>query len=272
MASKKKRTGLPARIQSSNEELTTVNEELQRRVEELAAADRHKSEFLAVLAHELRNPLAPLRNAIEILKSVAADDPRAVRAKELIDRQARTLTRLVDDLLDTARISRGQVQLRREAVDLQPIVTRAVETARESIDSRRHRLILNLPAEPLGVIGDATRLEQVVANLLHNAAKYTPEAGEIAVSAAKTNRGSEREVVVRVRDTGIGISAEMLPRVFDLFTQADRSLAHSQGGLGIGLSLVRSLVELHGGRVVASSEGLGKGSEFSVYLPLASRA
>ncbi len=259
-------------VLTTNRDMTErkhLEETLQRRVDELAAADRHKSEFLAVLAHELRNPLAPLRNGIEILKSVPAGDPRGARAKELIERQARTLTRLVDDLLDTARISRGQVQLRREAVELQPIVTRAVETAREAIDSRRHALIVSLPPEALKVNGDATRLEQVLANLLNNAAKYTPEGGELTVSATQTNSGSAPEAVVRVKDTGIGISPEMLPRVFDLFTQADRTLAHSQGGLGIGLSLVRSLVELHGGRVVASSEGLGKGSEFSVYLPLA---
>ena len=258
-------------VLSTNRDVTErkrLEETLQRRVDELAAADRHKSEFLAVLAHELRNPLAPLRNGIEILKSVPATDPRGTRARELIERQARTLTRLVDDLLDTARISRGQVQLRREAVELQPIVTRAVETAREVIDSRRHMLTVDLPPDPLKVNGDATRLEQVLANLLNNAAKYTPEGGQITVSATKTNSGSAPEAVVRIKDTGVGISPEMLPRVFDLFTQADRSLAHSQGGLGIGLSLVRSLVELHGGRVVASSDGLGKGSEFSVYLPL----
>ncbi len=259
-------------VLSTNRDITErkrLEETLQRRVDELAAADRHKSEFLAVLAHELRNPLAPLRNGIEILKSVPPTDPRGTRARELIERQARTLTRLVDDLLDTARISRGQVQLRREAVDLQSIVTRAIETARDAIDSRRHGVTVDLPPEPIKVIGDATRLEQVLANLLNNAAKYTPEGGQITVSAAKTNSGSEPEAVVRVRDTGMGISPEMLPRVFDLFAQADRSLAHSQGGLGIGLSLVRSLVELHGGRVMASSDGLGKGSEFSVFLPLA---
>ncbi|MGH8299231.1 MAG: ATP-binding protein [Steroidobacteraceae bacterium] len=260
-------------VLATNRDITErkrLEESLRRRVDELAAADRHKSEFLAVLAHELRNPLAPLRNGIEILKSVPAGDTRAARAKELIERQARTLTRLVDDLLDTARISRGQVQLRREMLDLQPIVTRAVETSREAIDSRGHELTLNLPPEPLTVSGDATRLEQVLGNLLHNALKYTPDGGQITVTVAEAANGAGREAVVRIQDTGIGISAEMLPRVFDLFTQADHSLAHSQGGLGIGLSLVRSLVELHGGRVVASSDGLGKGSEFSVYLPLAS--
>jgi two-component system CheB/CheR fusion protein len=259
-------------VLATNHDITErkrLEETLHRRVEELAVADRHKSEFLAVLAHELRNPLAPLRNAIEILKSVPAGDPRGVRAKELIERQARTLTRLVDDLLDTARISRGQVQLRREELDLQPIISRAVDTAREAIDSRGHELTLDLPSRRVTVIGDATRLEQVLGNLLHNAAKYTPDGGQLTVSLAQAINGGEPEAVVRIGDTGIGISAEMLPRVFDLFTQADHSLAHSQGGLGIGLSLVRSLIELHGGRVMAKSEGLGKGSEFSVYLPLA---
>jgi signal transduction histidine kinase/chemotaxis methyl-accepting protein methylase/outer membrane murein-binding lipoprotein Lpp len=251
-------------------DLAHTHEALRGRVAELAEADRHKSEFLVVLAHELRNPLAPLRNGIEIMKSLPAADPRAGRARELVERQARTLARLVDDLLDTARINRGQVQLRRETLDLQLIVMRAAETARDAIDSRRHRLTVSLPAETLDVVGDATRLEQVLANLLHNAAKYTPEGGDITVSAAKTNGGgAPEEVTVSIRDTGIGMSEEMLPRVFDLFVQADRSLAHTQGGLGIGLSLVRSLIELHGGRVAARSEGLGKGSEFSVYLPLA---
>src|SRR6185437_5730069 len=158
-------------VLATNRDITErkrLEDTLQRRVEELADADRHKSEFLAVLAHELRNPLAPLRNAIEILKSVPAGDPRGTRAKELLERQARTLTRLVDDLLDTARISRGQVQLRREPLELQRIVTRAVETTRESIDSRRHRVTIDVPDEPVNVVGDATRLEQVLANLLHN--------------------------------------------------------------------------------------------------------
>lgn len=179
----------------------------------------------------------------------------------------------MDDLLDTARISRGQVQLRREPVELQRVVNRAVENMRPEIDSRRHRIAVNLPPEPLRVVGDATRLEQVFGNLLQNAAKYTPEGGEITVTAVRADgAAAQPEAVVRIKDNGIGISAEMLPRVFDLFSQADRSLAHSQGGLGIGLSLVRSLVELHGGRVAAESNGLGKGSEFAVYLPLEAAA
>ncbi|HJS90768.1 MAG TPA: ATP-binding protein [Steroidobacteraceae bacterium] len=256
-------------LERQAKDLEETHETLRRRVDELATADRHKSEFLAMLAHELRNPLAPLRNSVEILKSVRPDDPKAARARELIERQTRTLSRLVDDLLDTARISRGQVQLRREPVELQRVVNRAVENMRPEIDSRRHRIAVQLPPEPLRVVGDATRLEQVFGNLLQNAAKYTPEGGEITVSAIRADgAAAQPEAVVRIKDNGIGISAEMLPRVFDLFSQADRSLAHSQGGLGIGLSLVRSLVELHGGRVAAESNGLGKGSEFAVYLPL----
>ncbi|MGA7540879.1 MAG: CheR family methyltransferase, partial [Steroidobacteraceae bacterium] len=255
-------------LERQTKDLEETHETLRRRVDELASADRHKTEFLAMLAHELRNPLAPLRNSVEILKSVPPADPRATRARELIERQTRTLSRLVDDLLDTARISRGQVQLRREPVELQRIVNGAVENLRPEMDSRRHRIAVNLPPEPLRVVGDATRLEQVLGNLLQNAAKYTPEGGQITVTAARADGATQPEAVVRVKDNGIGISAEMLPRVFDLFSQADRSLAHSQGGLGIGLSLVRSLVELHGGRVAASSEGPGKGSEFALYLPL----
>ena len=256
-------------LERQAKDLEETHETLRRRVDELATADRHKSEFLAMLAHELRNPLAPLRNSVEILKSVSPTDPKAARARELIERQTRTLSRLVDDLLDTARISRGQVQLRREPVELQRVVNRAVENTRPEIDSRRHRIAVNLPPDPLRVVGDATRLEQVFGNLLQNAAKYTPEGGEITVTAARADgAAAQPEAVVRVKDNGVGISAEMLPRVFDLFSQADRSLAHSQGGLGIGLSLVRSLVELHGGRVAAESNGLGKGSEFAVYLPL----
>ena len=250
-----------------------LEEALRRRVEELGVADRHKNEFLAVLAHELRNPLAPLRNAVEIMRTVPAGDPRGVRANELVERQVATLARLVDDLLDTARINRGQVQLRRETLELQPVLARAIETTRSMIEARRHRLSVGTPVAPVIVDGDATRLEQVFANLLNNAAKYTPEGGEISVTmdvAPAEAAGAASQVAVRVRDTGMGIAPDMLPQVFELFTQADRSLAHSQGGLGIGLSLVRSLVQLQGGRVTAHSEGLGRGSEFVVYLPLRS--
>jgi two-component system CheB/CheR fusion protein len=250
-----------------------LEESLRGRVEELAEADRHKDEFLAMLAHELRNPLAPLRNAIEILKSAGTNEETTRRAHELIDRQVYTLTRLVEDLLDAARINRGQIQLQREPVELQKVLGQAIETTRQVIDERQHRLSVVMPPSPVLLEGDITRLEQVFSNLLHNSAKYTPEGGDISVIAEllQPQAQSGGEVAVRVRDTGIGIEKEMLPRVFELFTQADRSLARTQGGLGIGLSLVRSLVELHGGRATARSDGPGRGSEFTVYLPLASQ-
>jgi two-component system CheB/CheR fusion protein len=258
-------------VLSTNRDVTErkrLEETLRRRVDELAAADRNKTEFLAMLGHELRNPLAPLRTAAEILRSVPPEDPRAVHAREVIERQSATIARLVDDLLDTARISRGQLQLVREPIALQGVIQRALETTRQAVDGRRHRLTVDMPVEPLTVVGDATRLEQVFSNLLLNAVKYTPDEGEIKVAVSSANGAAGGEAVVRIRDSGIGISPEMLPKVFDLFVQADRSPAHTEGGLGIGLSLVRSLVELHGGRVLASSPGAGQGSEFAVYLPL----
>jgi two-component system CheB/CheR fusion protein len=250
--------------------LRQSQEPLERRVRELADADRHKNEFLAMLAHELRNPLEPLRNAVQIITSTKAEADAITRARDLMATQVGTLTRLVDDLLDAARINRGQVQLRKAVLQLQAIMDRAVESTREQIDGRSHRLTVRMPPEPVYVEADSTRLEQVFGNLLANAAKYSSNGGEITVSASiEQSRASATalEVVVRIRDTGIGIAPDMLPRVFELFTQADQSLARVDGGLGIGLSVVRRLVELHGGRVEAQSQGLGHGSEFIVYLP-----
>jgi signal transduction histidine kinase len=238
--------------------------ELHKRAEELGEADRRKDEFLAMLAHELRNPLAPIRNAVEVLKMIGPPDARLQRAREMIDRQVKHLARLVDDLLDVSRITTGKVQLRTGPVDLAVVIARAVETSRPLIDSRRHELAVRLPPEALVVEADPIRLAQVVSNLLNNAAKYAEEGGHIELTVG-AGRG---EAVVRVRDDGMGIAADLLPRVFDLFTQGDRSLARSEGGLGIGLTLVRSLVELHGGRVEGHSEGPGRGSEFVVRLPL----
>jgi len=247
---------------------------LRSRVEELASADRHKNEFLAMLAHELRNPLAPLRNAVHIMKMVGEGSETARNARDLIDRQVTTLARLVDDLLDAAHIGRGQVQLRTAAVDLQKIVQLAVETTRPMLQARKHRLTVRGLSAPLLLDADPMRLEQVFANLLSNAAKYTSDGGEISVLIERTETHASpgtSQAVVRVRDNGIGIEPEMLNRVFDLFFQVDQSLARTQGGLGIGLSLARTLVELHGGRVEAISAGLGRGSEFAVYIPLPSR-
>ncbi len=242
----------------------TVAYERLRLIQQLRQADRRKDEFLAVLAHELRNPLAPVRNAVEVMRLRDVDDPNLRWARDIIDRQVQQMTRLVDDLLDVSRITRGKVKLQKEPVDLAAVVARAVEISRPLIDARRHELTVTLPPEPVRVEADATRLAQVVANLLNNAAKYTEERGRIWLTV---ERGGG-EAVLRVRDTGVGIPAAMLAQVFDLFTQVDRSEDRSQGGLGIGLTLAKSLVEMHGGSVTAQSEGVGKGSEFVVRLPL----
>jgi two-component system CheB/CheR fusion protein len=240
-----------------------LERQLRQRLDELAQADRQKNEFLAMLAHELRNPLAPMRNALHLLNSPKADEPVRERARQIMDRQMHHLVRLVDDLLDVSRIVRGMVELRRSVIDLSDAVLRAAETAQPVIDGQGHELVVSLPDEPLWVDGDIVRLGQVIANLLTNAAKYTDQAGLIHLSALR----EDGDAVVRVRDPGIGIPPEALPHVFELFVQGDRSLARSQGGLGIGLTLVQRLVELHGGRVEAHSEGRGQGSEFVVRLP-----
>jgi PAS domain S-box-containing protein len=241
-----------------------LEEELNRRVEEVAAADRRKDQFLAMLAHELRNPLAPIRNAVELMRQVETLDSTFQPAREMVERQVKHLARLVDDLLDVSRITTGSIRLRKEGVDLGAVVLRAVEASRPLIESRGHALSVRLPTEPVRLEADPTRLEQVISNLLNNAAKYTMPGGQIEVAAAREGE----EAVVRVRDTGIGVPPDVLDRVFEPFMQqSDGSLARTDGGLGVGLTLVRSLVEMHGGRVAASSPGLGQGSEFVVRLP-----
>jgi two-component system CheB/CheR fusion protein len=231
---------------------------------ELVAADRRKDEYLAMLAHELRNPLAPIRNAAAILARTPGLDATSVWATGVIGRQTDVMAKLLEDLLDVARIARGKVPLALAPVDVAVIVERAVEISRPLIDARRHRLTVDLPSEPLTVVGDLLRLTQVLANLINNAAKYTDEGGEIAIDA----RRDAREVVIGVIDNGAGITAAMVPHVFDLFAQADTTLDRSKGGLGLGLTLVRQLVKLHGGTVHAQSDGLAKGSRFVVRLPL----
>jgi PAS domain S-box-containing protein len=236
----------------------------RRRDEEaLREADRRKDEFLAMLAHELRNPLAPILHAVHVLRQLEPASPREAWCQEVIERQTVHLSRLVDDLLDISRITQGKVALQRRPVELETMVTRAVETVRPFLESRHHELVVDLPAERVVLEGDLVRLAQVLSNLLHNAAKYTQDGGRIELSAT----GRDGEVVVRVRDNGMGIPAEMLARIFDLFMQADRSLSRSEGGLGVGLTLVRSLVEMHGGTVEAHSEGPGRGTEIVVRLP-----
>ena len=237
-----------------------------RLIEQLRDADRRKDDFLATLAHELRNPLAPIRNAVQILKAKGPEDPTLTWSRDVIDRQVHHMARLLEDLLDVSRISREKLELRKERVDIASVIDVAVETSRPLIDANRHKLVAQVPPGSLRVDGDPVRLAQVFANLLNNAAKYTPERGTIAISV----RREGRDVVVSVKDDGIGIRKEMLPRVFDMFSQAEPALGRSQGGLGIGLSLVKGLVELHGGTVTAQSEGQDRGSEFTVRLPLLS--
>jgi signal transduction histidine kinase/ActR/RegA family two-component response regulator len=254
-------------LKSAKEDLQRLNEELEQRVVErtleLEGALRSRDEFLAMLGHELRNPLAPIRNAAQVMRLIGPADPHLNRARDVIERQVGQLARLVDDLLDVSRVTQGKVELQREKIDLDTVLAQAVETSRPLIDGRRHTLTVALPPAPLPLMADLTRLSQVVGNLLNNAAKYMEEGGRIWLTAEHDGR----EAVIRVRDAGVGIPGEMLTRIFEPFTQLNRSLARSEGGLGIGLALVRSLVEMHGGKVEAFSAGLGCGSEFVVRLP-----
>ncbi len=245
-----------------------AREQAAQAVHELRESDRRKDAFLATLAHELRNPLAPIRNALEILRlgtgGGMTGNPLALKAQEIMERQVAHLVRLVDDLLEVSRISRGKIELRTERVELATVVGNAVETVRPLIDAARQRLEIGLPREPLWLDADPVRLAQVFGNLLNNASKYSGPGGEIRIEA----RVCDGWVRVAVRDTGAGIPAELLPRVFDMFQQGDPSQLQVQGGLGIGLSLVKGLVELHGGQVAAHSPGSGRGSELVVHLPL----
>jgi len=231
----------------------------------LKEADRRKDEFLATLAHELRNPLAPIRNAVQILKAKGPPDPELQWGREVIDRQVQVMARLIEDLLDVSRISRNRLELRKERVELVTVVEAALETSRPVIEAGSHELTVTLPPEAIPLEADPLRLAQMLANLLNNAAKYTEEGGRIRLSAER--QGSD--VIVSVKDNGIGIIAEMLPRIFDIFAQSPRALVRSPGGLGIGLSLVKGLVKLHGGSIEARSEGADRGSEFVVRLPIA---
>lgn len=231
----------------------------------LRRADRRKDEFLATLAHELRNPLAPIRNSLHVLRLASArDDPSVAEVCDIMERQVEHMVRLVDDLLELSRITRDTIELRKEPVELAAMLRTAVEASRPLIEGGRHRLEVSLPAETITFEADGVRLAQVFANLLNNAAKYTEEGGRIWLTARR--RGDW--LVVSVRDSGIGIPATMLPMVFEMFTQVDRSLGRAQGGLGIGLALVRRLVKLHGGSIDAHSRGVGQGSRFVVRLPL----
>jgi signal transduction histidine kinase len=254
---------LEVRVAQRTAELEAAVARQVELTESLRQADRRKDEFLAQLAHELRNPLAPMRNATSILKYKVAHDPELVWCHDVIERQAKQLTRLVDDLLDVSRITRGKINLRLEIVDLNTIVTAAVETSQPVIDSRRHKLNISLPESQVVVHADAARLTQVVSNLLNNAAKFQKEGGRIDLRASRDGD----QAVITVRDHGLGMTEEMVVQVFDLFFQGERERHHPHDGLGIGLSLVKQLVELHGGTVTAASAGVGEGSEFIVRLP-----
>jgi len=245
------------------EQFQKLEEGVRSHGDALKLADRRKNEFLATLAHELRNPLAPLWNALEVVR-LSGDSPTTVRrVHEMMERQIRQMTRLVDDLLDVARIGQNKLVLRQDSLDLQQALEEAVQMNAPLLETRGHRLTVQIPPDRITVVADQARLIQVVVNLLNNAAKYTPEGGEIILAVAAEGA----EAVIRVIDNGIGIPSEMLPHIFDLFTQLDISPDRPQGGLGIGLTLVRQLVELQGGSITATSPGVGRGSEFIVRFP-----
>jgi len=234
--------------------------------EALRAADRRKDEFLAMLGHELRNPLAPMRNGLQVLNLIGSREPAARQMREMMGRQLEGLVRLVDDLLDVGRVTQGKIELQPEPTDLGQVVTRALESTRPLIDERGHTIDLHLYEKPLPIQADIVRLTQVVINLLNNAAKFTPRGGRIKI--VTTADDAAAAAVLSVRDNGIGIEPDILARVFELFAQADRSIERVEGGLGIGLTLARRFIEMHGGTLEAASEGTGRGSEFTLRLPL----
>ena len=248
---------LDMRVQERTAELQSSEARLRR-------ADKRKDEFLATLAHELRNPLAPVRNAVELLKRQGNEPDRVAWATQLVDRQVSALTRLIDDLMDVSRINRGRVDLQREVVTLNQVLADAIETVRPHVEAAGHDFVVLLPDMALAVDADRTRLAQAFVNLLHNAAKYTDPGGRIEVGVI-VEKGA---ATVTIRDTGIGIPSEHLESVFDMFSQVESALSRSRGGLGIGLSLTQRLVQMHGGSVKAYSDGIGKGSRFHVQLPL----
>lgn len=250
-------------VSSLSESLHEARRQADLRADALRDAGRRKDEFLSMLSHELRNPLAAIHNAVEILAVSRHDPEQTERTRELIERQLRQLVRLVDDLLDHSRVTRGKIRLRRAPVNLAQVVSTAIETSRPLIEARGHQLTVELPEPPLYVDADAPRLAQVLSNLLTNAAKYTRTAGRIDLLAELV----DGEVCLRVRDTGIGIAPEMLPRVFDPFVQAESSTDRTQGGLGLGLTLARRMIEMHGGTIEARSAGLGRGTEMVIHLP-----
>jgi CheY-like chemotaxis protein len=259
--------GRPVAFATVSQDVTErrrLEDDLRRVVAELSDADRRKNEFLAMLAHELRNPLAPISNAVRALSLGRRDETAVDSASEMLERQVGQIIRLVDDLLDVSRISRGKIALRPERVELTRIIDQAVEASRAQYRSMDQELTVSLPSEPVYLNADPTRLAQVVGNLLNNAHKFTDVGGRISVAVEREGA----QVVIRVKDTGVGIAAEHLAGIFEMFTQVESSLERSRSGLGIGLTLVKTLVEMHGGTVEAHSDGPGRGSEFVVRLPV----
>lgn len=246
-------------------DLYRQQQQITRQRDKLQEADHRKDEFLATLAHELRNPLAPIRNGLQVLRmSNNARETEDIR--NMMDRQLTHLVRLIDDLLDISRVSQGKIELRREKITFENILESAIEASTPFIEAGKHTFNVDVPSETLWLYADLTRVAQIITNLVNNAAKYTPDGGTIGLSARHDS--DDNNIIIAVTDNGLGIPADMLPKVFDLFTQVGRSLDRSQGGLGIGLALVKRLVEMHGGAIQAQSGGPGKGSAFTVRLPL----
>lgn len=250
-------------IKLAAEENSRLLQESRHYAQALKEADLRKDEFLAMLAHELRNPLAPIRNGLQILK-MSPQEKVSLETRDMMDRQLTHMVRLIDDLLDISRISQGKIDLRKQHVVLQDIIKSAIESSRPLIENGKHQLILDIPQEDIWLDGDLTRLAQAISNVLNNAAKYTNEGGKIGLTVSR----NEGEALITISDNGLGIREDMLPKVFELFTQVDRNLERSQGGLGIGLALVKKLVEMHGGNIEAQSAGLDKGSTFTFRLPI----
>jgi signal transduction histidine kinase len=253
-----------AALEAESKQRGVLESALRGKIDELAEVDRRKDEFLAMLGHELRNPLAPVTTALQIMRIHESEPNRVARSREIVERQIEHMTRLIDDLLDVSRITRGKIELREQPLLLSSVIERAIESARPLIDERGHRIVLDLPSGPVTFLADPARLSQVFANLLNNAAKYTDVGGRIWVRA----RVEGNDLVVGVKDDGPGLTKDLRKHAFDLFMQGPQARARARGGLGIGLTLVRRLVELHGGTVEALSDGPGRGTEFLVRLPL----
>lgn len=254
--------------QQYENELRKASREAEQAQVKLSLADRRKDEFIATLSHELRNPLAPMVHVVRMLQLQQLSDPRLAWARDVLDRQVGQLRHLVDDLLEASRITQGKLELRRERLDIARPLRVAIESVQPQIDAAGHRFTVSMPALPLSVDVDPTRLAQMVLNLLNNAAKYTPDGGRIRLEVSTT----ESEVLITLADNGTGIGSEHLPQVFEMFSQFDHGQPRQSGGLGIGLSLVQSLAKLHGGGVDVQSDGLGRGCEFTIRLPRVARS